>query len=52
MWYNMGVLCLGREYKILFDRGTGSGQPNLSPEIILGTEIPMPDFKPQKKTFH
>ena len=21
MWYNMGVLCLGRECKILFDRG-------------------------------
>jgi len=35
--------------KILFDRGTGSGQPNLSPEIILGTEIPMPDFNTQKK---
>ena len=35
--------------KILFDRGTGSGQPNLSPEIILGTEIPMPDLNTQKK---
>ena len=35
--------------KILFDRGTGSGQPNLSPEIILGTEIPMPNLTIQKK---
>ena len=35
--------------KILFDRGTGSGQPNLSPEIILGTEIPMPDLSTQKR---
>ena len=35
--------------KILFDRGTGSGQPNLSPEIILGTEIPMPNLTTQKK---
>ena len=35
--------------KILFDRGTGSGQPNLSPEIILGTEVPCPDLNTQKK---
>ena len=35
--------------KILFDRGTGSGQPNLSPDIILGTEIPFPTFSIQKK---
>ena len=35
--------------KILFDRGTGSGQPNLSPEISLGTEIPMPNLTTQKK---
>ena len=47
--YMYHVISSDRYEKILFDRGTGSGQPNLSPEIILGTEIPMPDFNTQKK---
>ncbi|WP_411823663.1 restriction endonuclease subunit S [Leptospira sp. 'Mane'] len=32
----------------LFGAGTGSGQPNLSPEIILNTEIPAPPLAEQK----
>lgn len=32
----------------LFSTGTGSGQPNLSPEVILETEIPAPKFEEQK----
>ena len=35
--------------KILFDRASGSGQPNLSPEIILKTEIPLPSYENQVK---
>ena len=34
--------------KTLFDRGTGSGQPNLSPETILTTKIPIPPIFEQK----
>jgi type I restriction enzyme S subunit len=33
---------------ILFNAGTGSGQPNLSPQDILSVEIPYPDIKEQK----
>ena len=33
---------------ILFNTGTGSGQPNLSPQDILSVEIPYPDIKEQK----
>jgi type I restriction enzyme S subunit len=32
----------------LFSTGTGSGQPNLSPSLILDTEIPTPSYKEQK----
>lgn len=32
----------------LFSAGTGSGQPNLSPDVILETEIPAPSFPEQK----
>ena len=35
--------------EVLFNAGTGSGQPNLSPKIILGVEIPFPDIEVQKK---
>lgn len=35
--------------KILFDRAIGSGQPNLSPDDILSTEIPFPIIEIQKK---
>ena len=34
---------------ILFDTGSGSGQPNLSPTQILSVEIPLPDIKIQRK---
>jgi type I restriction enzyme S subunit len=33
---------------ILFNAGTGSGQPNLSAQDILSVEIPYPDIKEQK----
>jgi type I restriction enzyme, S subunit len=33
--------------KILFDSAAGSGQPNLSPEIILNTKIPYLDYNTQ-----
>lgn len=33
--------------QFLFDRGAGSGQPNLSPENIMSVEIPFPDYKQQ-----
>ncbi len=32
----------------LFNTGSGSGQPNLSPELILQTEIPWFEYKTQK----
>lgn len=35
--------------QILFDAGTGSGQPNLSPKLILQTEIPLPPYNIQQK---
>ncbi len=35
--------------KILFNAGIGSGQPNLSPDIIKNIEIPFPQYKTQKK---
>lgn len=35
--------------QILFDTGTGSGQPNLSPKLILQTEIPLPPYNIQRK---
>jgi len=35
--------------QILFDTGTGSGQPNLSPKLILQTEIPLPPYDIQRK---
>lgn len=38
--------------KVLFDAGTGSGQPNLSPSIIKNIEIPFPPYVLQKKIAH
>ena len=32
----------------LFSAGSGSGQPNLSPDLILDTEIPYTDYKAQR----
>ncbi len=32
---------------LLFNTGSGSGQPNLSPELILATEIPWVNYKEQ-----
>lgn len=32
----------------LFNTGVGSGQPNLSPQLILDTEIPCPTYEEQK----
>ncbi|MFK8987232.1 restriction endonuclease subunit S [Acinetobacter seifertii] len=37
---------LYQEY--LFNTGVGSGQPNLSPQLILETEIPCPSYEQQK----
>jgi type I restriction enzyme, S subunit len=35
--------------QILFDTGTGSGQPNLSPELIASVKIPFPVIEIQRK---
>jgi type I restriction enzyme S subunit len=43
------VISSPRYEKILFDTGTGSGQPNLSPAQILSIEIPMPPIEIQRK---
>ncbi len=42
------VLSSNRYQKILFDTGSGSGQPNLSPDNILDVEIPFPPYPIQK----
>jgi len=34
--------------QLLFQSGVGSGQPNLSPDIILNLEIPAPSYSEQK----
>jgi type I restriction enzyme S subunit len=41
------VLTTPEFQKILFDSASGSGQPNLSPEIILNTKIPYVNFETQ-----
>jgi type I restriction enzyme S subunit len=43
------VISSPRYETILFDAGSGSGQPNLSPSQILSVEIPMPKIEMQKK---
>lgn len=43
------VISSPRYEKILFDTGTGSGQPNLSPNQILSVEIPFPRIEIQMK---
>jgi len=42
------VLSSDKYQEILFHSGSGSGQPNLSPEIVLDTEIPVPKYEVQK----
>ena len=44
------VLSSSKYEQILFDYGTGSGQPNLSPTIIKSVEIPFPSLQEQKAT--
>lgn len=43
------VLSSKRYQSILFNAGTGSGQPNLSPKAILSTEIPYLSYDEQKR---
>lgn len=42
------ILTSDKYQDLLFNTGAGSGQPNLSPELILDTEIPWFDYKQQK----
>jgi len=46
--YLFFILSSPRFQKILYDKGSGSGQPNLSPSGILELEIPMPPYNIQK----
>jgi type I restriction enzyme S subunit len=41
------VLTTPEFQKVLFDSASGSGQPNLSPDIILNTKIPYVNFETQ-----
>lgn len=41
------ILTSTKYQDLLFNTGVGSGQPNLSPELILGVEIPYPNYKEQ-----
>ena len=41
------VLASSKYQDALFNTGAGSGQPNLSPELILDFEIPAPDYRTQ-----
>jgi len=43
------VISSPRYERILFDTGSGSGQPNLSPNQILSVEIPFPRIEIQMK---
>ena len=45
--YLFYVLASAKYQDALFNAGSGSGQPNLSPELILSFEIPAPDYKVQ-----
>ncbi len=42
------VISTPRYEQILFDAGAGSGQPNLSPDIICSVKIPFPPLAEQK----
>ncbi|GAF80000.1 unnamed protein product, partial [marine sediment metagenome] len=42
------VISTPRYEQILFDAGSGSGQPNLSPSIIGSVKIPMPPLEKQE----
>jgi len=42
------ILTSDRYQEYLFNTGAGSGQPNLSPELILQTEIPWCEYNLQK----
>ncbi len=42
------ILSSDKYQDYLFNTGSGSGQPNLSPELILETEIPYTDYEQQK----
>jgi type I restriction enzyme S subunit len=41
------VLTSDKYQDLLFNTGAGSGQPNLSPEMILDIEIPAPEYQDQ-----
>lgn len=41
------VLTSDKYQDLLFNAGSGSGQPNLSPELILSTDIPWVNYKEQ-----
>ncbi len=45
--YLFYVLTSNKYQDLLFNAGSGSGQPNLSPELILETEIPWVNYKEQ-----
>jgi type I restriction enzyme, S subunit len=42
------VLSSDKYQDYLFNTGSGSGQPNLSPELILETEVPFPSYSEQR----
>jgi type I restriction enzyme S subunit len=42
------VLTSEKYQDLLFNTGAGSGQPNLSPEMILDIEIPCPEYNQQQ----
>jgi type I restriction enzyme S subunit len=42
------ILSSEKYQDVLFNSGAGSGQPNLSPQIILDTEIPSPPYEIQR----
>lgn len=46
--YLFYVLSSEKYQEALFNAGSGSGQPNLSPELILDFEIPAPEYSEQK----
>ena len=43
------ILITDKYQDYLFNTGAGSGQPNLSPELILQTEIPWVEYSEQKE---
>jgi type I restriction enzyme S subunit len=45
--YLFYVISSSHYQKILFNTGSGSGQPNLSPQDILQIEIPYPPYEEQ-----